>query len=212
MPHGFESGRVVLIRHGNTNKPADGSPETLVERDLPRALTDKGREQCAAARAGYWAEVAPRLKVLLHSKAGRCRDTAAELCGGELPKGIPVRSVDVLYGCQFAPEVEAVFAKTGYCSVATFREAGGEQPLRAWEEAAFAECQSVLRECLGSTPLADGEVVGVFCHALYTQALMRSFAAAFGVAEAARQHDDVNLQEVEGFEVSAKGVRHLARL
>eukprot|EP01062_Namystynia_karyoxenos_P059516 TRINITY_DN50963_c0_g1_i1.p1 TRINITY_DN50963_c0_g1~~TRINITY_DN50963_c0_g1_i1.p1 ORF type:complete len:261 (+),score=90.18 TRINITY_DN50963_c0_g1_i1:95-784(+) len=201
-------GTVVLVRHGNTNKPAEGSLETLVERDLPRTLSDKGRQQCAAARSAFWGALRPRVRMALHSKAGRCRETALALCGGEWPAGVPLVSVDELYGCQHAPDVEVVFDKTGYCSLATFREAGGDPALADWQHRALSACVAAAPGRLSES----GDVLSVFCHALYTQALARAFAAALGLpaGAVAVQLDPVNLAEAEGFAVSAAGgVQHL---
>merc|ERR1719247_445938 len=82
---------LVLVRHGNTDRPATGG-------DLSRKLTDKGRKQCRLASQQWFSPLGDN-RLAMSSKAGRCKETIRLLLGDAT---VPVSVLPSIYD---SPEV-----------------------------------------------------------------------------------------------------------
>ena len=98
--------RVLVVRHGNTNKAAV---------DSDRELTDKGWQQCSSFRNAFSAQLAG-VSIVLSSPVARTMATARGICD------VPATPVDDLYFIRpwRTPEMAAAESQLGYAPWATY--------------------------------------------------------------------------------------------
>ena len=104
---------VVFIRHGNTGKAAS---------DLQRALTEKGKKQCAAAADGYMTDLlktTPLAPFAISSPAGRALETASLV----LPSSFDLDEIDqvqCIYDGMIQPGASEAFTRLGYAPLSAY--------------------------------------------------------------------------------------------
>lgn len=190
--------RIVIVRHGNTNK---------AEVDADRELTETGRGQCDKFRIA-WSGVLKDIPNVLASVANRAVQTAELLCG-------PEHSIAALEDLYFVrpwrhDAMKACDRELGYA------------PIRAYIEK-HPGSHDVAREKMAAAVVAAGPSlkpgdVLIVSHAAYMSFLgleiLEAVAPAEGSAawlEAAQNLIlDANVGEVCGFEISTTaGCRYL---
>eukprot|EP00931_Biecheleriopsis_adriatica_P051009 TRINITY_DN29554_c0_g1_i1.p1 TRINITY_DN29554_c0_g1~~TRINITY_DN29554_c0_g1_i1.p1 ORF type:complete len:221 (+),score=42.52 TRINITY_DN29554_c0_g1_i1:75-737(+) len=187
--------RVVIVRHGNTNK---------ADIDAERELTDKGRDQCVKFRTA-WPDELQGMSNVLASVAKRTMQTAELLVGPE--RG--VMGLEDLYFVQpwRTDAMKAADRDLGYAPIRAYIEKhpGSHDIAREKMAAAVAEAGPSMK---------PGDVL-IVNHAAYMSFLALEVLDALApdsawLESAQKTVLDTNVGEVCGFEISvAKGCRYL---
>lgn len=191
--------RVLLVRHGNTGKATS---------DAARQITDRGTRQCAAFRGTYDVELSAVGHVF-------CSPVARTVTTARLLHGAEATLVDDLYfGNIITDEHREVDRAIGYAPVADYLTK--HAALYAAPAKRMASSLDAAGSQLGSSATKSGDVL-VVGHAIYLSLLTLEVIKALNgstlSSEAAAAGEKVvleaNLAEVEGFLISADGVRYL---
>ena len=177
----------LFIRHGNT------APNPV---DTERVLTDKGRQQCAAAAQSYMTQLSSGLaSFALCSPAVRCLETARLVIG---PK-VDLSHIRPMYDALLQPGASGVFKKLGYAPLSTYFADGPEVTAVLNEyattvlDAAASEVNAVKRV---SCEVAERQTLCFVGHAVYSGAIAHALAVARGLPPASLAAiDDYNMQE-----------------
>ena len=187
--------RVLIVRHGNTGKAAV---------DAERQLTEKGEAQCKSFKETY------DLSTVAHSFCSpvkRTRQTSSLI-------GFPnATAVDALYFGNVTGEAHrAVERELGYAPISAYFDRA-----RELFEPAGKQMANALDAAGSSTVQSPGDVL-VVSHAMYLAMVclevvraLRELGALSDAAAAAGERValSVNMGEVEGFEITSQGVKHL---
>jgi len=224
-----ESGikKVVLIRHANA-KPRD--PEaaaveagTVLKPDTPHAnawtvgdltrpLTDKGREQAAAAKSWFNSF---SLRAVICSEAARAISTAG-IMADALPKGSPgYLTLHTLHPSRSGtPECEKMFDKLGYGTLNTYYadtsvagcEGRGKPIFRHYVTKVTSELHDLIAAGMADLP-KSGDTVAVFGHAVFLNAVAIACGEAMSIQGADATVAAMELGEAQGILCDAAAQR-----
>jgi len=159
------------------------APHDWKRDDQLRCLTAKGKDQCAAAAAGYFG--AALLRCICTSPARRASETAQRMTARyeteESKEAVlGLRMVPCAHPAGMSEVAETLFETMGYGPLRIFMDAEGGK-------AAFTEYGSTSLKAMASAAVAeggDGPAVALFGHAVFLNATAYAAAAAAGSSEA----------------------------
>jgi len=207
--------RIVLVRHANATRPdlahdkggpmkakaEYATPHDWKEADQMRPITEKGKEQCEAARGWFVSTGLNRGAALVASGARRAVETL-QLMGEQREGGqaeISIVMCTSLHPAGIAPKMEELFDTIGYGALQKYHDApDGATAAADYAELVCAELADVLRP-LGPAA-GDIDTVSIFGHAVFLNAVARNCAYWLRVSEADMTRlMSIDLGETEGF-------------
>eukprot|EP00440_Ansanella_granifera_P005329 gb/GFBE01005782.1/.p1 GENE.gb/GFBE01005782.1/~~gb/GFBE01005782.1/.p1 ORF type:complete len:457 (+),score=64.85 gb/GFBE01005782.1/:1-1371(+) len=201
---GADITQVLLVRHANA---APLASETPARKDQPhhwkrddqmRVLTDKGREQCAAA--SEWFTSIP-VRTMISSPARRASETAVNMAAQieteeQKVDTLGLRMVESVHPAGMSEICETLFETLGYGPLRKFYEAeGGEAAFRDYGDRV---CLDIAAQ---TTFLGEGvgSCLAVFGHAVFLNAIALEICLASGCGmESVEQLLDLDLGETQG--------------
>lgn len=185
--------QIVLTRHANA-APLNGEAPTRQDKphhwkkeDQSRELTEKGVDQCAAAKP--WCAALP-LRSVIASPAKRAKATAEGMTG------VTPVIVECVHPAGMSETCESLFEQMGYGPLRKFFEPeGGEDAFRGYGNTVCDELSSSVSQAEG----ASGTCVAVFGHAVFLNAIALEVLMALPwSAETINNLLDLDLGETEG--------------
>ena len=198
---------VLFVRHASSAPLHAGAakraekPHDWKLDDQMRVLTQKGKDQCAAAT--WFREL--DVRAALTSPARRASETAVRMTDRTETEeqkvgSIYLRMVAGVHPAGMSEPCEALFETMGYGPLRVFFEAaGGEDAFQAYGDAVCAE--------LAAAAVAEGPGgLAVFGHAVFLNAIAYKVAQAAGASDDAKAALlDMDLGETQGIRVSMSG-------
>ena len=198
---------VVFVRHASSAPLHAGAakraekPHDWKIDDQMRVLTQKGKDQCAAA--AWFREL--DVRAALTSPARRASETAMRMTDRTETEeqkvgSIYLRMVAGVHPAGMSEPCEALFETLGYGPLRVFFEApGGEDAFQAYGDAVCAE--------LAAAAVPDGPGgLAVFGHAVFLNAIAYKVSQAAGASDDAKAALlDMDLGETQGIRVSMSG-------
>ena len=198
---------VVFVRHASSAPLHAGAakraekPHDWKIDDQMRVLTQKGKDQCAAA--AWFREL--DVRAALTSPARRASETAMRMTDRTETEeqkvgSIYLRMVAGVHPAGMSETCEALFETLGYGPLRVFFEApGGEDAFQNYGDAVCAE--------LAAAAVPDGPGgLAVFGHAVFLNAIAYKVSQAAGASEAAKAALlDMDLGETEGIRIDLTG-------
>ena len=194
--------KVVMIRHANAQprdpeaaaveagtvlKPDTPFANAWTVGDLTRALTPKGEEQAAAAKAAWFDGLSVR--AVICSEATRAISTKEIMTAGKFAKGVPGSlTLHTLHPARSGtPDCEKMFDKLGYGTLNTYYadtsvegcEGKGKPIFRNYMNKVTSELDALIKGGMASFG-KDGDTVAVFGHAVFLNAVAVAVAEAWG--------------------------------
>ena len=198
---------VVFVRHASSAPLHEGAakraekPHDWKIDDQMRVLTQKGKDQCAAAT--WFREL--DVRAALTSPARRASETAMRMTDRTETEeqkvgSIYLRMVAGVHQAGMSEPGEALFETMGYGPLRVFFEAeGGEDAFQAYGDAVCAELAAA------AVPGGPGGLA-VFGHAVFLNAIAYKVAQAAGASESMRAALlDMDLGETEGIRIELLG-------
>ena len=198
---------VLFVRHASSAPLHEGAakrsekPHDWKIDDQMRVLTQKGKDQCAAAAWFRGLDV----RAALTSPARRASETAMRMTDRTETEeqkvgSIYLRMVAGVHPAGMSEPCEALFETLGYGPLRVFFEAaGGEDAFQAYGDAVCAELAAA------AVPAGPGGLA-VFGHAVFLNAIAYKVAQAAGASDDAKAALlDMDLGETQGIRVSTSG-------
>ena len=199
---------VLFVRHASSAPLHEGAakraekPHDWKADDQMRVLTQKGKDQCAAAT--WFREL--DVRAALTSPARRASETAMRMTDRTETEeqkvgSVYLRMVAGVHPAGMSETCEALFETMGYGPLRVFFEAaGGEDAFQAYGDAVCAELAAA------AVPAGEGGGLAVFGHAVFLNAIAYKVAQAAGASEAMRAALlDMDLGETEGIRIDLTG-------
>lgn len=215
--------KVVMIRHANAQprdpeaaaveagtvlKPDTPFANAWTVGDLTRALTPKGEEQAAAAKAGWFDQL--NVRAVICSEATRAISTKEIMTAGKFPKGgAGSLTLHTLHPARSGtPDCEKMFDKLGYGTLNTYYadtsvegcEGKGKPIFRNYMNKVTTELDVLIKGGMASFG-KEGDTVAVFGHAVFLNAVAVAVAEAMGIPEAEAKVSCLELGEAQGIMV-----------
>lgn len=207
--------KVIMIRHANAAprdpdaaaaelgvlKPNTPHANAWTVGDLTRGLTDKGREQAAAAKG--WLDT-HAVKFVIASEAIRATATRDIMCAGREPFG--QLTLHTLHPARSGtPECEKMFDTLGYGTLNTYYsnttvegcEGRGKAIFRNYMDKVTGELHTLIDEGKATFP-PGGNTVAVFGHAVFLNAVSVAIGEAMAIPSAEELVAGMELGETQG--------------
>lgn len=194
--------KLVFIRHGNTAPVPNAQNLDPDEADRLRVLSEKGKQQCEAARKKWFSKL-NLSTIYFSSPAKRVHQTADLLFeNSKLYKRIDIPKLYL----GFNEEGKQYMRKLTYSPLETYFQAGAKECYIEYADSVLQEILDELEKC--DKKLYEKKVLPVFCHAVIANLFALRVAEFMGIKDTEKVMKS-NLGEVEGILVSPTSITML---
>lgn len=205
--------KIIFIRHANAapivGENRANAPHDWKFRDQTRALTDKGRQQCASSKA-FLEPFA--VKANLTSPARRASDTALNMTKLTAGGDVFLRLVEGIHPAGMSSTCEDLFDGMGYGPLRKFFDTpGGRDAFCDYAQRVSSEMAAKIGGPSFERDAPEGDAICVYGHAVFLNAIVYCIGMSLGIAETEALLLDIDLGETQGIYIntSEKTIQHL---